>query len=104
MDYCLAYITAPDKELALSLARKAVESKLAACANIIDGVTSVYRWEQKTCEDDECILMLKTIDNLKPELTEMIKEHHPYDCPCIVFLPIKGGDEVFLKWVETQLV
>ena len=104
MKGCFVYITASDGEEARRLARAVVESRLAACANVFDTMTSVYRWQGAVQEDSEAVVIAKTREDLVPALTEKIKELHSYDCPCIVSLPLTGGSDDFLAWIaaETQ--
>lgn len=100
----LVYVTAPDHAAALSLARLAVTERLAACANVLGPITSVYWWDGKLNEDGEVALVLKTRADLVAALTERLRVAHPYDCPCVVTLPIDGGNPAFLAWItaETQ--
>ena len=98
------YVTVGSHEEARVLARVAVEKKLAACANILPGMTSFYRWEGAIQEDSETVLILKsTADNIAA-LTEAIRENHSYDCPCIVALPIEGGNTGFLEWIDQETI
>jgi periplasmic divalent cation tolerance protein len=98
------YITASDREEALRIGRALVESRLAACANLIDGMKSIYWWGGEIQEDDETILIAKTRESLLPQLVEMVKSIHSYDCPCIISLPILDGNPDYLGWLgsETQ--
>ena len=100
----LIYVTAPDHDTALSLARLAVSERLAACANVLGPITSIYWWDGKLNEDAEVALVLKTRADLVAALTERLCAAHPYDCPCVVALPIDGGNPAFLAWIaaETQ--
>ena len=95
----LIYVTAPSRPEAEKIATTVVTEKLAACANILDGVTSIFEWEGKLCRENETVLILKTAEERVGALTERIKELHSYDCPCIVALPIEGGNPDFLNWV-----
>ncbi|HFD14890.1 MAG TPA: divalent-cation tolerance protein CutA, partial [Rhodospirillales bacterium] len=70
MDCCLCYVTCGSREEARTIARAVVERRLAACANILDGMTSVYRWEGTLHEDPEVLLLLKTRRDLAGALTE----------------------------------
>ncbi len=99
MSVKLIYVTVPLREEAEKLAEVLVTEQLAACANIIEGVTSIFHWEGKLCRENEVILILKTTEERVEELTERIKQLHSYDCPCIVALPIEGGNPDFLTWV-----
>jgi periplasmic divalent cation tolerance protein len=96
------YVTVGSHEEARVLARVAVEKKLAACANILPGMTSFYRWEGAIQEDSETVLILKsTADNIA-ELTESIKEIHSYHCPCVVAFKIEDGNADFIKWITQE--
>lgn len=98
----LVYVTAPSLDEADSLARLAVESRLAACANILPGMRSLYWWRGKLERGDEAVLLLKTTEALAPALTEALMAAHSYDCPCVVTLPITGGNPDFLKWISDE--
>ncbi|MFZ0448619.1 MAG: divalent-cation tolerance protein CutA [Desulfatiglandaceae bacterium] len=102
MDIRLVYITVPNVEEARALGRGLVESRLAACVNIINQMHSVYRWEGKIQEKKEMIVLAKTRADLVPELIERIESLHSYECPCIVTLPIMEGFRPFLDWVEKE--
>jgi len=106
MDIRLVYITATDLEEARALGRALVESRLAACVNIIDQMQSMYWWEEKIQEDSEVIVLAKTRADLVPKLIERVKSLHSYECPCIVTLPIMEGFRPFLDWIarETRAV
>jgi periplasmic divalent cation tolerance protein len=100
----LVYVTAPNQEVALGLARVAVEERLAACANVLGAITSVYWWDGKLNEDGEVALLLKTRADLVDALTERLKRAHPYDCPCVVSVPLEGGNPAFLAWIAAETV
>lgn len=104
MAVMLVYVTTGDAAEALAIGRAAVTARLAACANIIPGMRSVYRWEGKVQESDETVLVLKTSEAQLERLIERVKSLHSYDCPCIEALPVTGGYQPFLDWVaqETQ--
>jgi periplasmic divalent cation tolerance protein len=98
----LVYVTAPSLAEAESLARLAVERRLAACANILPGMRSLYWWQGKLEQADEVVLLLKTTEALAGELTRAIAAAHSYDCPCVVVLPIEGGHPAFLDWIAAE--
>lgn len=100
----LVYITAPNKDEALRIARQLVTERLAACANVIDGATSVYWWDAELVESAESVIFLKTRDDLVDALIKRAQAIHPYDCPCVVALEISAGNPDFLTWIgaETQ--
>ena len=100
MNAKLVYVTAPNREEAIRIAEAVVTERLAACANILDGVTSVFHWDGKLCREAEAGLIFKTTEEKTEMLNERIKELHSYDCPWIVTLPIEGGNPAFLEWVR----
>lgn len=102
MSQCLVYMTAPNDDEARSIARVLVEDRLAACVNIMGGMRSVYRWQGEIHEDGEVVLIAKTRRDLVPALTDKVRAIHSYDCPCVVAMPIDGGNPDFLKWIDAQ--
>ncbi|MCA1907563.1 MAG: divalent-cation tolerance protein CutA [Magnetospirillum sp.] len=98
----LVYVTAPDGEIAVALAKTMVEQRLAACANILGPITSVYWWDGKVNTEGEVGLILKTRQSLVPELTAALRQAHTYECPCVVALPITGGNPDFLAWIAAE--
>ena len=99
MDFCLIYTTAPDRKTAEKLARRLLSLKLIACANCFPEMKSLYRWKGKTVRDTECALLLKTRKSLYKKVEKAIQSAHPYDCPCVLRLPVEGGFVPFLKWI-----
>ena len=102
MEYRLIYITCKDREEAESIGRTLVEEKLAACVNIINPSKSIYRWQGKTEEAEEAILLAKTTAERATKLMVRVKELHSYECPCIITLPILEGDEEYLEWIRVE--
>lgn len=102
MKLSLLYITAKNRDEAVLLASELLEKKLIACANIIEGAESIYRWEGEIEHTTETILIAKTRDELIPEVTKMVKSLHSYEIPCVVAMPIKGGNPEFLAWIEEE--
>ena len=103
MNANLIYVTMPDKEQARDLGRFLVQSRHAACVNIFDHMNSMYFWEGEFQDDQEAVLIAKTTEEKTAELIEAIKARHSYDCPCIVSLPITGGNSAFLTWIGEQV-
>jgi periplasmic divalent cation tolerance protein len=91
--------TTPDLKSAKKIAHKAVKKTTAACCNIIQNVISVYSWESKINEDDECLLIFKTSKEKYKKLEKMILKNHPYDLPEIISLAIEEGYPKYLDWV-----
>ena len=102
MNVKLIYVTTPSRDEAEKIAETVVTEKRAACANIIEGITSLFQWDGKLCRETETILILKTTEDQVAALTTRIQEMHSYECPCIVALPIDDGNPDFLKWISTS--
>jgi periplasmic divalent cation tolerance protein len=97
------YMTAGDKEEARDIGRHLVESRLAACVNILDSMNSMYVWQGEFQDDTEAVMIAKTTEAMAPKLIAAVKARHSYDCPCIVALPIEGGNPDFIKWIADQV-
>lgn len=93
------YVTASSRQEALSIGRAVVGERLAACANVLDGMTSIYWWERSLQEEGEASLILKTRSDLIDRLTARIRELHSYACPCVVAMPISAGNPAYLDWI-----
>ena len=102
MSAVFIYVSAGDQEEAFHLGQILVEERLAACANILGPTTALYWWEGKVEKSTEVALVLKTSAELVEAITLKINTIHTYDCPCVVALPITGGDTEFLNWIEKQ--
>lgn len=99
---CWVYMTAGSLEEAKNIGQILVEENLVACVNIFENMTSIYKWEDKMEEVQEVVMIAKTRKKLMPKMIEIVNIHHSYDCPCILDLPIKGGDTKFLSWIKTE--
>jgi periplasmic divalent cation tolerance protein len=102
MDHVLVYVTCADMEEAERIGGAVVKERLAACANVIPGMKSVYFWGGKLQKDDEVVLILKTKKRLVEKLTKRVKQLHSYEVPCVMALPIVGGNPDFLEWIEKE--
>lgn len=102
MEYFFVYVTAADEAEARKIARAVVEERLAACANLLGGIQSIYQWKGEICEDTETALVLKTSGSRKNELIARIRELHSYETPCIICLPIADGNPAFLNWLAAE--
>jgi periplasmic divalent cation tolerance protein len=100
--YSLVYITCKDKKQARTIGRALVEERLAACANIIDKMNSLYWWEGAVQDDSETVLIVKTRRTLVPALARRVKQLHSYTVPCVVTTPIVGGNADFLAWIGRE--
>lgn len=102
MSAALIYVTTPSPAEAHKIAAAVVAERLAACANIIPGMKSVYQWQGKIESRDEVVLVLKTQAKHYPALEKRVKELHSDETPCIVSLPIEAGNADFLSWIEAE--
>ena len=99
MDTRVILVTCPDAGMAAGLARTLVEEGLAACGNVIAGVRSIYRWEGKTCDEPEVLLLLKSRLQVYDRLEARIRSLHPYTTPEILSLAPDRGFAPYLAWV-----
>ena len=99
---CWVYMTVGSFEEAKSIGQILVGQNLAACVNLLENMTSIYNWEDKIEVSQEVIMIAKTRKTLMPKLVEKVNSLHSYDCPCILELPIQGGNPEFLSWIESQ--
>lgn len=102
MSVMFVYATASDAAEARRIARSVVEERLAACANVLERVSSVYWWEGRVQEAAEAALVLKTTAGRVEALIARLKALHSYDCPAIVALPVAAGLPGFLDWVAAE--
>ncbi|XP_055616521.1 protein CutA homolog isoform X2 [Toxorhynchites rutilus septentrionalis] len=98
--HSIAYVTTPNENSAKQLARKIVERKLAACVNVIPGLTSIYEWEGKIQEDQEYLLMIKTRTTRVDELSKFVRENHPYSVAEVISVTIENGNPPYLDWLS----
>ena len=101
--YSIVYVTTSSEDEAKKIGKALVEEKLVACANIIPKISSFYYWQNKFEEDSESILLLKTKNSLVEKVIKRTKELHSYDVPAILEVPIKSGNEDYLKWIEDNV-
>ncbi|MGQ9658764.1 MAG: divalent-cation tolerance protein CutA [Thermochromatium sp.] len=98
--YRVILCTCPDLDTAQRLAKSLVEERLAACVNLVPGLTSVYRWEGGIQQDSEVLLLIKTVEARVEPLAERLRQLHPYEVPEIIALPIVSGASDYLNWVS----
>ena len=97
------YMTAKNKAEALAIGNELVTQGLAACVNIIDQINSIYKWDGELHYDNEAVMIAKTAESRLYELIEIVKANHSDECPCIVSIPVSGGNTQFLDWVTAQV-
>jgi periplasmic divalent cation tolerance protein len=100
---CIVLVTAPDEAVAKKLARDILDKKLAACVNVVPGLHSMFWWQEKVDEQAEVLLIIKTLQDKLAALIVAVKQEHPYDTPEIIALPIIGGSEDYLQWLQDSV-
>ena len=101
--YQLVLSTCPDRETAERIAAILVEQRLAACVNIVPGLTSVYRWQGRIEKDPELLLLIKTEADRFEALARTLRDHHPYELPEVVAVTLSNGSADYLNWITTTL-
>ena len=95
----LALSTFPDQETAREISNELVTKKLAACANILPGVESIYRWKEQIESGNETLVLFKLSEDRQSAFQEKLRSLHPYEVPEIIFVPISSGLPEYLRWV-----
>jgi periplasmic divalent cation tolerance protein len=86
-----------------SLAALLVEQRLAACVNIVEKVTSTYRWQGRVQTDQETLLVVKTTAARYPAVENAIRTHSKYELPEVVAIPVAAGSSAYLEWVRESV-
>lgn len=94
--------TCPDEETARGIAHALVEERLAACANILPGATSIYRWEGRIETAGECLVILKTRNAKLDDLAARLAALHPFEVPELLALPVERGAAAYLRWMVEE--
>ena len=96
-------ITTPDAAQAKTISDKLLEQKLIACANILEGVQSIFWWQGKMDQAKETLLILKSKESLFKKIVKTVRAHHSYEVPEIIALPIVDGNPDYLRWMDESL-
>jgi periplasmic divalent cation tolerance protein len=100
MKYIVVFITASTEEEAKKIADELLSKRLIACANILSKVSSLFWWQGRIDSAEEVFLILKTKECLLDEVIKVAKELHSYETAEIIALPIIGGNEDYLQWIN----
>ena len=103
-NHIVTLCTVPDRKTGERIAEALVEERLAACVNLLPGVSSTYRWQGKVEKATECLLIIKTVVSKFEALKQRIKALHPYDLPEIIALPITAGSSEYLNWITESIL
>src|SRR5437763_16707858 len=95
----LALRTLPDRETAQRISYQRVTEKLAACANILPAIESVYRWKEKIETGNETLVFFKSSEDRQSTFQEKLRSLHPYEVPEIIIVPVTTGLPEYLRWV-----
>ena len=98
----LLYLTASSEKEAVEISRIVTTERLAACANVLGKIKSIYYWDEQCQETTEFAVILKTSEKNTKLLIDRITEIHSYECPCIIVSDITDGHMNFLNWINTQ--
>jgi periplasmic divalent cation tolerance protein len=101
--FCVITTTFADEVSAEKIIALLLEQKIVACAQILP-VKSFYRWEGKVCEASERLVVMKTKSSLFGAVEALIKEHHPYEIPQLLQIPIQNGLEAYLHWIDQETI
>lgn len=96
-------VTAPSPDVGAALGRALVDERLAACVNVIPGLTSIYRWQGQREEASECLLVIKTDETRYAELERRVLELHPYTVPEVLALPVERGAPAYVEWLRDSV-
>ncbi len=96
-------VTAPTMDEAARLGRALVEERLAACANLVPGIRSIYRWQDAVQDDTEVLLVIKTAGSMWYKLQQRVVELHSYETPEVLALPVAYGTPAYRQWLGAQL-
>lgn len=101
--YVEVHVTTPDAATASRLARLLVEERLAACVQVVPGVSSVYRWEGEVESAEEHLLLVKSTLERFEAIRERVRSEHPYDTPEVLAVPVLALDPRYAAWVRDSL-
>ena len=101
--YTVLFITASNGEEAHKIAEVLLNQRKVACVNIVPRVSSLFWWQGKLDSAQESLLIIKTKASLLPEIINLVKGVHSYEVPEIIALPIVGGNQDYLEWLDKEV-
>jgi periplasmic divalent cation tolerance protein len=102
--YIMVFITTRDAEESEKIGKTLVKRRLAACVNIVPEVKSHFWWKDKLDAAKESLLLVKTKQSLLPDIVKSVKKSHSYSVPEIIALPIVGGSQDYLDWIDSEVI
>lgn len=103
MEPVLLYITAANREDAISLSRELLSDRLVACTNIMEHVTAMYHWQGEIEHTAEAVIIAKTLSSHVERVIERVKKQHNYTNPCVLTLPVTGGSPEYIAWLKGEV-
>ena len=100
--YIVIFITASNSEEAHKIAKVLLSQRKAACVNIVSEISSLFWWQDKLDSAQESLLIVKTKASLLDQIVTLVKEVHSYEVPEIIALPIIGGNQDYLEWIDKE--
>ncbi|MCV2490749.1 divalent-cation tolerance protein CutA [Geodermatophilus sp. YIM 151500] len=101
-EYCEVVVTADDADWLAGFTRALVGERLAACGHTVAPIRSVYRWEGAVHDEGEARVALHTRRSLVPAIVARADRDHPYDVPCVIAMPLVGGNPAYLAWIAAE--
>jgi periplasmic divalent cation tolerance protein len=101
--FLVVFCSCADEQEALRVAKVLVEERLAACVNVLPRAQSVYRWEGEIKVESEYLLLIKTTEERFSSLRDRITELHSYEIPEILAIPVWGGSDKYLAWIQASI-
>jgi len=101
-EFCEVVVTADDADWLAGFTRTLVEERLAACGHTVSEIRSSYRWQGAVHDEAEARVALHTRRSLVPAIVARAGQLHPYDVPCVLALPVVGGNPAYLEWLGRQ--
>jgi len=99
--FLIIFVTAASEQEAAAIGKALVEEGLAACANIIPSIRSIYRWKGAVWDEGESLIIIKSREDLFEQVRSRVKELHSYEVPEITAVKLEQGDPAYLQWIET---
>ena len=99
---CEVVVTAADADWLAGFTRTLVDERLAACGHLLGAIRSIYRWEGAVHDEPEARVALHTRRSLVEEVVARTAQLHPYEVPCVIAMPLVGGEPAYLRWVHEQ--
>jgi len=101
-DAMLVLTTLPNADAAAEMAKRVVDERLAACANLFPAVRSIYKWQAKVEDQNEVLILFKTRQQHFERLKSRILELHPYEVPEVLAIPVEQAYQPYLEWLARE--